>query len=72
MKKVPSMLDLINKPKEDEGDFKQVTIRVDSEAVRTLKAFADREGIKCNRLFDEAIKLYASIVKGGIRIKNVD
>ena len=54
---------------QDEGNFQQVTIRVDAESVRVLSAYAEQEGIKRNRLFDEAIQLYAVMLKGGKRTK---
>ena len=51
------------------GETQQISIRVDAESVAVLRAYADREDLKTNRLFDEAIRLYAVMLKGGIRVK---
>ena len=49
--------------------YQQVTVSVDRASLAVLKEFADREGIKRNRLINEAIQLYAVMLNSNKRCK---
>ena len=51
-----------------EANTQQVTIRVSTQAVAILQAFSDKQGVKRNRLFDEAVQTYAALLAAGMRV----
>lgn len=59
---------LIPEDETGEANTQQVTVRVSTQAVAVLQAFADLHGVKRNRLFDEAIQMYAAMLAAGMRV----
>jgi hypothetical protein len=51
------------------GATVQRTVRVNGAAVAVLESIAAREDVKLNRLFDEAVQVYAAMLTMSLRIK---
>ena len=84
MSKIIGKTEVVNKPLPgqqtlpgvDQGEGRElegtvsITIRASADAVAVLKAYAKQEDLKTNRLFDEAVQLYAGVIARGLRVTN--
>ena len=52
----------------DGPNTQQVTIRVSRQALLVFGEVSERLGLKRNRLFDEAVQMYAAILQAGKRV----
>lgn len=66
---LPGQRSLLEDDDATEAGTQQVTIRVSREAVAILAKFAETNGVKRNRLFDEAIQMYSALLEAGKRVR---
>jgi hypothetical protein len=67
-KPLPGQKTLISEDDADGSGTQQVTIRVSAQAVRMFEDYSETHGLKRNRLFDEAIQVYAGLLAAGMRV----
>lgn len=67
-KPLPGQKTLIPEDEADGAGTQQVTIRVSAQAVRMFEDYSEIHGLKRNRLFDEAVQVYAGLLAAGLRV----